>query len=167
MLTALGKTWHPEHFTCACCGQELGSRPFFERGGQAYCEEDYHQAFSPRCAYCASPIREVKHQHPPTPPTSLTTPPPAASPPRFLQKVLTALDQTWHPEHFFCAHCGKVFGDDGMPRGTGVGVLPPLQVSPPTAQPSHPLPHPTSPTVVFPSPPILGTPMAMPRCPPP
>ncbi|XP_075611841.1 leupaxin-like isoform X2 [Balearica regulorum gibbericeps] len=92
VLTALGKTWHPEHFTCARCGQELGGRPFFERGGQAYCEEDYHQAFSPRCAYCAGPIRE---------------------------KVLTALDQTWHPEHFFCAHCGKVFGDDGFHERSG------------------------------------------------
>ncbi|KAM9606777.1 leupaxin isoform 3-T3 [Morphnus guianensis] len=115
VLTALGKTWHPEHFTCARCGQELGSRPFFERGGQAYCEEDYHQAFSPRCAYCAGPIREVSPPslpcHPP--------PPPAASPCCFLQKVLTALDQTWHPEHFFCAHCGKVFGDDGFHERSG------------------------------------------------
>ncbi|XP_030339781.1 leupaxin isoform X1 [Strigops habroptila] len=87
VLTALGRTWHPEHFTCTRCGQELGARPFFERGGRPYCEDDYHQAFAPRCAYCAGPIRE---------------------------KVLTALDQTWHPEHFFCAHCGKVFGDDGF-----------------------------------------------------
>ncbi|XP_074005654.1 leupaxin [Numenius arquata] len=92
VLTALGKTWHPEHFACTRCGQELGGRPFFERGGRAYCEEDYHQAFSPRCAYCAGPIRE---------------------------KVLTALDQTWHPEHFFCAHCGKVFGDDGFHERSG------------------------------------------------
>ncbi|NXX81645.1 LPXN protein, partial [Urocolius indicus] len=92
VLTALGKTWHPEHFTCSRCGQELGGRPFFERHGQAFCEEDYHQAFSPRCAYCAGPIRE---------------------------KVLTALDQTWHPEHFFCAHCGKVFGDDGFHERSG------------------------------------------------
>nr|XP_009940450.1 PREDICTED: leupaxin [Opisthocomus hoazin] len=91
VLTALGKTWHPEHFACARCGEELGGQPFFERGGRAYCEEDYHQAFSPRCAYCAGPVRE---------------------------KVLTALDQTWHPEHFFCAHCGKAFGDDGKSRGT-------------------------------------------------
>lgn len=59
VLTALGKTWHPEHFTCARCGQELDKGPFFEQGGQAFCEEDYHQAFSPRCAYCAGPIREV------------------------------------------------------------------------------------------------------------
>lgn len=59
VLTALGKTWHPEHFTCARCGQELDKGPYFEQGGQAFCEEDYHQAFSPRCAYCAGPIREV------------------------------------------------------------------------------------------------------------
>ncbi|NWX15842.1 LPXN protein, partial [Aegotheles bennettii] len=92
VLTALGKTWHPEHFTCACCRQELGGQPFFERSGQAYCEEDYHQAFAPRCTYCAGPIRE---------------------------QVLTALNQTWHPEHFFCAHCGKVFGDDGFHEWRG------------------------------------------------
>ncbi|NXU69391.1 LPXN protein, partial [Horornis vulcanius] len=92
VLTALGKTWHPEHFICARCGRELDKEPFFEQGGQAFCEEDYHQAFSPRCAYCASPIRE---------------------------KVLTALEQTWHPEHFFCAHCGKVFGDEGFMERNG------------------------------------------------
>ncbi|XP_069713245.1 leupaxin isoform X2 [Phaenicophaeus curvirostris] len=92
VLTVLGKTWHPEHFACTRCGQELGGRPFFERDGLPYCEEDYHQAFSPRCAYCAGPIYE---------------------------KVLTALDQTWHPEHFFCARCGKVFGDDGFHERNG------------------------------------------------
>ncbi|XP_034618059.1 leupaxin [Trachemys scripta elegans] len=86
MITALGKTWHPEHFTCTQCGQEIGSTAFYERGGLAYCQEDYHQLFSPRCAYCAAPI---------------------------LEKVLTAMDKTWHPEHFFCAHCGKVFSNDG------------------------------------------------------
>ncbi|NWZ66016.1 LPXN protein, partial [Acrocephalus arundinaceus] len=92
VLTALGKTWHPEHFTCARCGKELDKGPFFEQGGRAFCEEDYHQAFSPRCAYCAGPIRE---------------------------KVVTALEQTWHPEHFFCAHCGKVFGDEGFLERNG------------------------------------------------
>ncbi|KAK9410281.1 LPXN: Leupaxin [Crotalus adamanteus] len=29
------------------------------------------------------------------------------------KKILTAMDQTWHPEHFFCTHCGTVFGDGG------------------------------------------------------
>ena len=29
------------------------------------------------------------------------------------QNILTALDQTWHPEHFFCMHCGGRFGPEG------------------------------------------------------
>uniref|UniRef100_A0A3B4ASE8 LIM zinc-binding domain-containing protein n=1 Tax=Periophthalmus magnuspinnatus TaxID=409849 RepID=A0A3B4ASE8_9GOBI len=28
--------------------------------------------------------------------------------------ILTALDQTWHPEHFFCSHCGDLFGPEGF-----------------------------------------------------
>ncbi|XP_036621425.1 leupaxin isoform X2 [Trichosurus vulpecula] len=88
VITALGKTWHPEHFVCTHCKKEIGcSSPFFERSGFAYCSKDYHQLFSPRCAYCAAPI---------------------------LDKVLTAMDQTWHPEHFFCFHCGEVFSEEGF-----------------------------------------------------
>ncbi|XP_074087558.1 leupaxin isoform X3 [Macrotis lagotis] len=88
VITALGKTWHPEHFVCTHCKKEIGSNnPFFERSGLAYCSKDYHQLFSPRCAYCAAPI---------------------------LDKVLTAMDQTWHPEHFFCSHCGEVFTEEGF-----------------------------------------------------
>ncbi|NXA63958.1 LPXN protein, partial [Mohoua ochrocephala] len=117
VLTALGKTWHPEHFTCARCGRELDKEPFFEQGGRAFCEEDYHQAFSPRCAYCASPIREVSERPPGLP--RQPPPPPAPSSRLFPQKVLTALEKTWHPEHFFCAHCGKVFGNEGFLERNG------------------------------------------------
>lgn len=35
----------------------------------------------------------------------------------FHQDILTALDQTWHPQHFFCAHCGCVFGSEGERAG--------------------------------------------------
>ncbi|XP_038620801.1 leupaxin [Tachyglossus aculeatus] len=87
MITALGQTWHPEHFVCTHCKKEMGSCPFFERNGSAYCSKDYHQLFSPRCAYCAAPI---------------------------VDKVLTAMDQNWHPEHFFCTHCGEIFGKEGF-----------------------------------------------------
>ncbi|XP_048381269.2 paxillin-like [Stegostoma tigrinum] len=86
IVTALGLTWHPEHFVCAHCNEEIGLKGFYERDGQAYCDKDYHALFSPRCAYCSGPI---------------------------LDKVLTALDKTWHPEHFFCAHCGERFGSEG------------------------------------------------------
>lgn len=59
VITALGKTWHPEHFTCHHCNQELGTRNFFERDGLPYCEPDYHNLFSPRCAYCNGAILDV------------------------------------------------------------------------------------------------------------
>lgn len=59
VITALGKTWHPEHFVCNHCQQELGTRNFFERDGSPYCETDYHNLFSPRCAYCNGPILDV------------------------------------------------------------------------------------------------------------
>lgn len=61
VITALGKTWHPEHFTCNHCSQELGTRNFFERDGAPYCETDYHNLFSPRCAYCNGPILDVRY----------------------------------------------------------------------------------------------------------
>ncbi|CAH1154186.1 unnamed protein product [Phaedon cochleariae] len=92
VITALGKTWHPEHFTCAHCSQELGTRNFFEREGKPYCEPDYHNLFSPRCAYCNGPI---------------------------LDKCVTALEKTWHMDHFFCAQCGKQFGEDGFHEREG------------------------------------------------
>lgn len=59
VVTALGRTWHPEHFVCSHCRQELGTQNFFERDGQPYCEPDYHHLFSPRCAYCNGPILDV------------------------------------------------------------------------------------------------------------
>ncbi|XP_063873373.1 leupaxin-like isoform X7 [Scylla paramamosain] len=92
VITALGKTWHPEHFTCTHCNQELGTKNFFERDGRPYCEQDYHDLFSPRCAYCNGPI---------------------------LDKCVTALDKTWHPKHFFCTQCGNTFGDEGFHERDG------------------------------------------------
>uniref|UniRef100_A0A5F8HA57 Paxillin n=1 Tax=Monodelphis domestica TaxID=13616 RepID=A0A5F8HA57_MONDO len=92
VVTAMGKTWHPEHFVCTHCQEEIGSRNFFERDGQPYCEKDYHNLFSPRCHYCNGPI---------------------------LDKVVTALDRTWHPEHFFCAQCGAFFGPEGFHEKDG------------------------------------------------
>lgn len=123
VITALGRTWHPEHFTCSHCCSELGTRNFFERDGNPYCEPDYHNLFSPRCAYCNGAILDVRFEqitieiewkkieliglfhlyfffcH--------------------LQKCVTALDKTWHTEHFFCAQCGQQFGEDGFHERDG------------------------------------------------
>ncbi|KAG7283652.1 hypothetical protein CRUP_020425, partial [Coryphaenoides rupestris] len=95
LITALGEVWHPEHFVCASCNAELGTRGFFERDGRPYCEKDYQRLFSPRCGYCKGPITE---------------------------QILTALDQSWHPEHFFCTHCGNRFGSEGFLEKDGKPV---------------------------------------------
>nr|XP_032803043.1 paxillin isoform X7 [Petromyzon marinus] len=92
VVTAMGRTWHPEHFVCVHCQVEIGSRNFFEKDGQPYCEEDYHSLFSPRCAYCNEAV---------------------------MDRVVTALDRTWHPEHFFCAQCGRPFGEEGFHERDG------------------------------------------------
>ncbi|XP_059196646.1 leupaxin [Centropristis striata] len=97
MITALGEVWHPEHFVCEACKMELSTTGFFEREGRPYCDKDYHQLFSPRCAYCKGPI---------------------------MQNILTALDQTWHPDHFFCTHCGNLFGPDGFLEKDGKPYCP-------------------------------------------
>lgn len=59
VCTALGRTWHPEHFTCVTCEVPLGATNFFERDGKPFCERDYHEQFAPRCAYCNGPILDV------------------------------------------------------------------------------------------------------------
>ncbi|KAH9489866.1 hypothetical protein Btru_051782, partial [Bulinus truncatus] len=92
VIAALGRTWHVEHFVCAHCEQPLGTRNFYERDSLAYCETDYHQLFAPRCAYCNGPI---------------------------VDKCITALEKMWHPEHFFCAQCGRLFGEEDFHEKNG------------------------------------------------
>ena len=108
MMTAFGKTFHPACFTCTACNMELSHKNFFERDEKydppyffhilliikeptfldfrAYCELCYHTQFSPRCAACDGPI---------------------------LDKCVSALDRTWHPECFVCEECARPFGEDG------------------------------------------------------
>uniref|UniRef100_A0AC34FL83 LIM zinc-binding domain-containing protein n=1 Tax=Panagrolaimus sp. ES5 TaxID=591445 RepID=A0AC34FL83_9BILA len=93
VVIALGKMWHPEHYVCCHCGDQIGHKNFFERGGKAYCENDYHDLYSPRCAYCNGPIKD---------------------------RCITAIGKTFHPEHFTCADCGKQFGEEGFHEKDGV-----------------------------------------------
>ncbi|XP_041038573.1 transforming growth factor beta-1-induced transcript 1 protein-like [Carcharodon carcharias] len=92
VVTALGQIWHPEHFVCTHCSEEIGGSNFFEKEGLPYCEKDYWLLFSPRCAYCNEPI---------------------------MDKMVTALDRNWHPNHFCCAKCGRVFAEDGFHERDG------------------------------------------------
>eukprot|EP01112_Ceratiomyxa_fruticulosa_P023446 TRINITY_DN8958_c0_g1_i1.p1 TRINITY_DN8958_c0_g1~~TRINITY_DN8958_c0_g1_i1.p1 ORF type:complete len:535 (-),score=106.74 TRINITY_DN8958_c0_g1_i1:102-1706(-) len=81
-ITALGKKWHIHHFVCAQCGQNFNNGSFFEKDGRPYCENDFYNAFAPRCAGCNQGIKG---------------------------ECINALGTTWHPEHFVCQHCKKGF----------------------------------------------------------
>jgi len=92
VCTALGKTWHPEHFSCCICETQLGTKTFFERDGKPYCEEDYHEKFAPKCHGCSGPI---------------------------LDSCVTSMDRTWHPHCFVCAECRRPFGEAGFHEKDG------------------------------------------------
>ncbi|KAH8852546.1 Paxillin [Schistosoma japonicum] len=82
LITAIGKEWHPEHFTCASCRVGLVRQDFYERDDQAYCTQCHLQMFSPRCGYCGEAV---------------------------IEKCVLALARAWHPEHFFCYECHSTF----------------------------------------------------------
>lgn len=92
VVTALGHTWHPEHFVCAHCKSLIGATNFFEKEGRPYCERDYFALYAPRCALCDLPI---------------------------LKNLVTALGRTWHPEHFCCKICRKPIGEEGFHEKDG------------------------------------------------
>jgi len=82
-ITALGKTWHSEHFVCTSCGKSFGDKAFFEHEDHPYCQACYNDKFSPKCAGCGEPISG---------------------------RYITALDTVWHPHHFVCTHCARPIG---------------------------------------------------------
>jgi len=94
ITTALGKSFHPEHFTCNTCQKILGTSTFYDVGGMPQCEQCFKSLSCPRCGYCDQPI---------------------------LDRYITALGKKWHPEHFICAQClqpfanGAFFERDGKP----------------------------------------------------
>ena len=55
-FTALGATWHPEHFLCAACHKPIGDTQFQLHEGAPYHTECYLQRVAPRCAYCGKPL---------------------------------------------------------------------------------------------------------------
>ncbi|XP_059404804.1 PDZ and LIM domain protein 5-like isoform X2 [Carassius carassius] len=51
-LMAMGKSWHPEEFTCAHCSVSLSELGFVEEQGSVYCQHCYEKFFAPTCARC-------------------------------------------------------------------------------------------------------------------
>uniref|UniRef100_H3DMW7 LIM zinc-binding domain-containing protein n=1 Tax=Tetraodon nigroviridis TaxID=99883 RepID=H3DMW7_TETNG len=93
-LVALGRSWHPEEFTCHYCHASLADVSFVEEQNNVYCENCYGEFFAPTCARCSTKI---------------------------MGEVMHALRQTWHTSCFVCAACGRAFGnslfhmEDGEP----------------------------------------------------
>ncbi len=56
ILTALGSTWHPEHFVCGACGRPINEQSFNVQDGKPYHTTCYRNVLAPRCAYCGKPL---------------------------------------------------------------------------------------------------------------
>jgi len=56
VLTALGSTWHPEHFICAACGRPIHEQSFNMQDGKPYHAACFRNQVAPRCAYCGKPL---------------------------------------------------------------------------------------------------------------
>uniref|UniRef100_A0A8C2IU59 PDZ and LIM domain protein 7 n=1 Tax=Cyprinus carpio TaxID=7962 RepID=A0A8C2IU59_CYPCA len=77
-VVALGRSWHPEEFTCCQCKRVLDEGGFFEEKGSIYCTKCYDNRYSPNCAKCKKKIAgEIMH----------------------------ALKMTYHVQCFLCAAC--------------------------------------------------------------
>ncbi|XP_070537718.1 LIM and senescent cell antigen-like-containing domain protein 1 isoform X1 [Ptychodera flava] len=75
------ETYHPYHFNCKNCGEEL-TADAREVRGELYCLRCHDKMGIPICGACRRPIEE---------------------------RVVHALGKTWHVEHFVCAKCEKPF----------------------------------------------------------
>jgi len=84
-ISALDKTWCPNHFTCSnpSCGVELINIGFVEEGNNLYCERDYQQYLAPRCGKCGDAI---------------------------VGEVVNAMKDTFHMVCFVCVQCCVAIG---------------------------------------------------------
>src|SRR5258708_5481520 len=55
-VSALGATWHPEHFLCAACGRPIDDMHFNLHQGMLYHSDCYRDHAAPKCAYCGKPL---------------------------------------------------------------------------------------------------------------
>lgn len=60
-LVALGRSWHPEEFTCNQCNMTLTEGGFFEEKGSVFCGKCYENMHAPNCAKCKQKIIGVSN----------------------------------------------------------------------------------------------------------
>ncbi|KAJ2721294.1 Rho-type GTPase activating protein Rga1 [Coemansia sp. Benny D115] len=79
-VQALGRKYHPDHFTCSVCptifGTVLGSEgTYYEHDNEAYCLHHYTYLVARKCAGCQQPIMKL-----------------------YLQMSQRGVEEFWHPE---------------------------------------------------------------------
>ncbi|KAJ7066728.1 LIM domain-containing protein [Mycena amicta] len=75
-ITACGKKFHVEHFTCSLCPTLFGpSDSYYEHDGDVYCHFHYSTRFATKCAGCSSAILK-----------------------QFVEINRNMRDECWHPE---------------------------------------------------------------------
>lgn len=81
-VVAKNFSFHPDCFKCTVCSKVLAGQPFIEKDDKFYCEDDYYAAFNPKCGACNEVIKG---------------------------QYVSALNKSWHPEHFVCTVCKSPF----------------------------------------------------------
>jgi paxillin len=78
VTTAMGRSYHPEHFVCSSCGDIIGTASYFEKDRLPQCTKCYQQHYCSKCARCDKPITS---------------------------QLTTALSKKWHTACFTCKGC--------------------------------------------------------------
>jgi hypothetical protein len=58
-ISAIGRCYCVDHFTCSHCSTDLVDCGFIEENGKLYCENDFEQYLAPNCAKCSQKILKV------------------------------------------------------------------------------------------------------------
>ena len=58
-MSALDKTWHPEHFFCAHCGLQFGEEEFHEKNEKVFCRRCFFDIFAARFALKGINLKDV------------------------------------------------------------------------------------------------------------
>ncbi|KRJ98815.1 transforming growth factor beta-1-induced transcript 1 protein isoform X3 [Drosophila yakuba] len=80
MITALGKTWHPEHFLCRHCDEQIVDATFNIQSGEPVCNKCFVERYTYTCAGCKKPI---------------------------LERTICAMGESWHEACFCCGGACK------------------------------------------------------------
>ncbi|BEI92115.1 uncharacterized protein CcaverHIS019_0409350 [Cutaneotrichosporon cavernicola] len=85
-ITACGKKFHVEHFSCYVCDKVFGATDwYYEHGGNAYCPYHYAIGFANKCVGCETSI--LRH---------------------FVEMNRNGMDECWHPECYMIHKFWKV-----------------------------------------------------------